>query len=689
MAMIDEVQIYKWWSIFRKGDELVEVRIIAPNGKNFSGYYKNIENLIRDVERFSNDPNCNIYFTLNCVNDDCYSRSQNENMIITKTTTSDSDIIGRKFVLVDLDPKRATGVSATDEELELAHLKAVDIYRYLIDNGFYEPIVALSGNGFHVLIPCKIAANSENDNMIRRFLFALSMLFTDEHIEVDKKVYNLARICKLYGTKAQKGADTEKRPHRMSQILKIPDEIKENDIAYFKKIADLYPEDVVENNRYNKFGKDDFNLDDFIQKHGIQVTKIEHIDGGKKYVLDHCLFDEQHKGKDAVIFQRDNGAISYVCLHNSCSQYKWRDVRLMFEPDAYDRKDYAEFKHKQQYYGNYKREPFVPQKENETIGKKWLSMSDIQYVDISKLISIPTGYEMLDKKIVGLMLGDISVLSGTSGSGKTSWIDCMTLNVISRGFNVAIWSGELQDFRFQGWINQIAAGKSFVRKKEGYDNFYYTPKNISEKINLWLDKKLFLYNNQYGNKWQQLFSDIKDVVEKENVQLVVLDNLMALNIDGYDGDKYSQQTRFINDLKEYAKIKNVHILLVCHPRKEMGFLRKESISGTADLTNLADNVFIIHRVGKDFETRGTEFFGEDKIREYSVYSSVIEVAKNRSVGIVDLLVGMYYELETRRLKNTIDEHIIYGWQEEPKQQSLMDMDEQDFLSPRENMECPF
>lgn len=37
------------------------------------------------------------------------------------------------------------------------------------------------------------------------------------------------------------------------------------------------------------------------------------------------------------------------------------------------------------------------------------------------------------------------------------------------------------------------------------------------------------------------------------------------------------------------------------------------------------------------------------------------------MGVIDLLVGMYYEVESRRLKNEISENIVYGWQEQPAQ----------------------
>lgn len=346
----------------------------------------------------------------------------------------------------------------------------------------------------------------------------------------------------------------------------------------------------------------------------------------------------------------------------------------MYEPDAYTKREYNEFKANQRRYsGASEVKVFTPQEESEDKGKKWLGMSDIKRVNIEELLSIPTGYDSLDKKIVGLFAGELSILSGLNASGKTSWLDCLALNVINRGFKVGVWSGEMQDWRFQSWITQIAAGKNYTRKKEGYDNLYYVPQIFAEKVSAWLDDKLFLYNNSYGSDWQQLFHDIKELVEQKGVQLVLIDNLAALSIDGYDGEKWSRQTKFILDVKDYAKQKNIHIMLVCHPRKENFFLRKESISGTADLTNIADNVFLLHRVGKDFETRAGEFFGKDKAAEYMQYGNVLEVAKNRQFGVVDHLCGLYYECESRRLKNSIAEHIIYGWQDEPRQVEAFDV----------------
>lgn len=670
MIRLDEAQVYQWWDVMKGENELVEVRLIGSN-KTASGYFTNPTTLIEAIKPYTDT--FNIYFSLNKIDPACYGREQRDKILQrVKNTTSDGEIVARDWVLVDLDAKRLSGVCSTKDEAMKAYEKGQEVYQFLVDNGFYEPIVVFSSSGIHLYLRCALLNNEENTKLIKRFLNALSMLFSDEHVDCDCAVFNAARISRLPGSFSCKGANNDPtRPQRKCRFLSIPEEIKINAREYFEKIADMYPEEDVKPSRENNYSVERFDLDAFIARHGIDVRKVESVAGGKKYVLDHCLFNSQHKGKDAVIFQRDSGAIAYHCFHQSCSQYTWRDVRLMYEPDAYSRTSRGVYSPHKSYSATQK-EPFVPIAESVDKGKKWLQMSDIKRVDIADLMSIPTGFYELDKKIVGLFAGDLTVLSGLSASGKTSWLDCLALNVVNQGYKVAIWSGEMQDWRFQGWINQIAAGKNYTRKKQGYENLYYVPNNVADKINTWLDDKLFLYNNDYGNRFQQLFNDVKELVEEKSVQLVILDNLAALNIEDYDSDKYSNQTKFILDIKDYAKKKNIHIILVAHPRKQNYFLRREGISGTADLSNIADNVILVHRVGKDFESRATEFFGENQAKEYMQYSTVIEVSKNRQLGVTDFLTGLYYEPESKRLKNSVAESMLYGWYETVEQTSIVD-----------------
>jgi hypothetical protein len=215
----------------------------------------------------------------------------------------------------------------------------------------------------------------------------------------------------------------------------------------------------------------------------------------------------------------------------------------------------------------------------------------------------------------------------------------------------------------------VAAGKEHLRPSSYGDGKYYVPQGVGEQIDHWLDGRFFLYNNEYGTKWQQIFHDMQELL-KAQVKVFVLDNLFSLDIDLFDGDRNNKQKELILQIKDFAKTNNVHIILVAHPRKSLTFLRKNDISGTSDLTNAVDNVFIVHRVNNDFFRTGAEYFGQSEIMKFQGFGNVIEVCKNRMYGIVDYMVGMHYEIESRRFKNTQDEVVHYGWEETATQQQM-------------------
>ena len=52
-------------------------------------------------------------------------------------------------------------------------------------------------------------------------------------------------------------------------------------------------------------------------------------------------------------------------------------------------------------------------------------------------------------------------------------------------------------------------------------------------------------------------------------------------------------------------------------------------------------------------------------------TNVVEVIKHREFGEAEgHIYKLYFEPESRRLKNSIAEHIHYGWEEEPVQTDL-------------------
>ena len=680
--MINEQEIRRWWAVFKNDSPLTEIRIIG-NGKTFSGYYNDVDSLIRDIRAYDG---YGIYATINAIKDACYSRAQHDTIVQKpKETTSDIDIDFRSTILIDLDPNRPSGVNATETEIKAAYDKAAEVYKFLNTQGFEKPVVAFSGNGYHLYYKVCLSNNQDVKELVKDFLNALSMMFSDDGdggVKVDTSVFNAARIAKVIGTTSNKGANTIDRPQRISYFHYIPREYKATDIAYIRKVSAMLPK-PEQPSKFNNYQPRRFDVRSFISEHNIAVVKEARFGSGTKFVLKECPFDPNHK--DAAVFALDNGACGFSCFHASCQQYHWRDFVLHYDPSAYDRSAWEDFARRKKYTDKIRQED-IQAVEEDSRGKKWMQAGEFKYFDLKDAIAIPFGIPALDKKVLGLILGEVSVVSGSSGSGKTTFINHIILNAVQRNYKVALWSGEMAGGRIVGWLDQMAAGKQNVSPVEGTDGIYSVPQDIRRKINEWLGDRLYIYNNSYGQKWSQLSSDIREHIETNHPNLVIVDNLMALDLDVFSGENNDRQKAFINELTDIAAKNNTHIILVAHPRKEnlSQLIRKESIAGTADLTNLAFNVILLHRTGQDFEKRGKEFFGVQRVTELMEYSLVVEIAKARTTGYQDLTVGLYYEPETRRLKNEMAENIVYGWDEAKPEPIPIIEDMPDFENEKAN-----
>ena len=245
MDYIDETELRKAITTIKQGNDLFEIRIISPRSKMpTSGYFKDVDTAVDCLKR-TDLKDCNVYIVLNKIDDACYSRVQKDSFKSVKSATSDNDITARDWILVDVDPVRPADTSSSKEQLAKAKQKMIDTRVFLVDQGLEKPIVAFSGNGYHLLFKIKLKNSKENADLLRSFLEALDELFTDDEIKIDTVNFNAARVCKLYGTLAQKGLNTEERPHRMSKIIQIPSEVKPVDIEYIKKICNLVKKEQV------------------------------------------------------------------------------------------------------------------------------------------------------------------------------------------------------------------------------------------------------------------------------------------------------------------------------------------------------------------------------------------------------------------------------------------------------------
>ena len=655
----NEAELRKAIQQINPDGDLFEIRIIGK-GKPISGYFKDADTLITKLKTIDLR-NMNVYVTLNQISDDLFSRIQSETFVAGANATHDNEVIGYKYLFIDLDPKRAAGISSSEEELKEAYNLAAKVYEYLKVIGFEEPVKAVSGNGAHLLYRIQLANTTENVELVKKCLNALSMMFDNDKVSVDTANFNPSRICKLYGTLAQKGKSTEKRPFRLSRIIGDVKTLRVTDKAYLEKLAAELPQEAPKPTKYNNYNTSDFNIEDWLNKYGLSYRKAD-FNGGTKYLLDECPFDASHKSPDSMVTITPSGAIGFKCLHNSCADKHWRDLRLKFEPDAYEYSD--EDRRIEEGWRSHNRDKDIVVDEDKPITKivlpRFLNASMIYNATDSDGEYIKSGINEIDRKLKGLKKGNVSLVSGLRGAAKSTILSQVMLNCVEHEQTSIIYSGELPKKSFLRWTIMQAAGKSNTLPYTEYEGFY-CKKEVEPKVVEWLKDYMWLYNNEYGNNFGEISKLLREQIKNVKADICIVDNLMALDLSALDQDKYDAQSKFVWELKSIAEDLNVHVIFVAHPRKAQGFLRLDDISGSGNIANIVDNAFIIHRNNADFQRMTQTMFGWKSDNDAYSGTNVIEICKDRNEGTQDYFIPLWYERESKRLKNYESENIVYSW----------------------------
>lgn len=651
------------FKLFHKPDDVIEIRTIGK--VTSSGYFKDIELAVAEAKK--HDGKANVYFVLNKINAACYHRENRDRIIEKASSTSDSDIDRREWILIDFDPKRASKVSSTNEEKALSEELMKKAGAYLKQHGFKSPVIADSGNGWHLLYRIDMPNDNESKKLVENFLKACDMLFSNDKVEVDISVFNASRITKLYGSMAVKGANTPERPHRRSAITFIPKSVDITDQSRIKAIAELLPKP--------KAIQGEFSIDDFIHSHNIRVLKTSNWDGGKRYILEQCPFDSAH-GKDSAIIQLNSGALSFHCFHNGCAYNSWKELRELYEPES-QRQKYE----KKEYKPQEKKPLIVAPSVNKEIDPKTQeilnranNLCEVRKIDRDSLETFTTGIVTLDKKLE-LMFGKLVVVSGTNGSGKSTILGQLMLESLEQNFNVFTYSGELLDSEFQYWIDLQAAGMENLTKKvskKGKEFFDIKPMAMKQ-IHEWYKDRFYLYKN---NESMQ-FKDILDVVEAfrihRNCRVIFLDNFLTMDISDLDDKELKAQTIFINSLANYAKSTKTLIFLVIHPKKiYKGICTKGDVLGSGNLTNAIDYLFLVHRNNEAWKTAMKDRMIGSDTKEYLLMgTNILEVSKDRWTGAEGLNVPLMYFEDSKRLidiNNLASKDKKYSWDKTPTRQ---------------------
>lgn len=265
-------------------------------------------------------------------------------------------------------------------------------------------------------------------------------------------------------------------------------------------------------------------------------------------------------------------------------------------------------------------------------------LAEVESVDIYSMPKIETKIREVDRTIGGIFFGQVVLLSGKRGEGKSTFMSQLVADAIEQGFATFVYSGELPNYHFKNWLDmQIAGGdelKTIVNKYG--DESYYLPKEKTEKINKWYFDKAFIFDNSAvdDDEFEGLLKIVVDSICRYGIKLVCIDNLMTALDDDVTTDLYRQQSNFVKRLAKIAKQYDVAIILIAHPKKTNADFDNDTVSGSSDITNAVDVVM-------NYQRSDTEDC-----------DSKLMITKNRLTGKLlqkDKAVKLYYSAKSKRI----------------------------------------
>lgn len=281
--------------------------------------------------------------------------------------------------------------------------------------------------------------------------------------------------------------------------------------------------------------------------------------------------------------------------------------------------------------------------------KRVKEISEIRSVNLSEFPRILSGVNSLDKVIGGLYFGNLVILSGARGEGKSTFASQLAGFAVNQGLNVFFYSGELIDYQWKLWFKLQIAGADGISLQHNPVTGESEPlikQSEGEQIENWYKNKVFLFDNaSVDDEETGLIKTMEECICQYDCRFLVIDNLMsAISDDNLNADLNRQQTKFIKTLEIIAKKYGVIIVVVAHLRKgTKGTTDNDNVSGSGNITNACD-LNLQFGIPADMKADETQ-------------DRTVKVLKNRWSGKLNFDgILLHYEPMTKRL---------YGHGEDP------------------------
>lgn len=230
---------------------------------------------------------------------------------------------------------------------------------------------------------------------------------------------------------------------------------------------------------------------------------------------------------------------------------------------------------------------------------------------------VATGWPGMDN-LYSVRPGELTVITGIPGSGKSNWLDCLMINLAEKeDWSFAVFSPENWPIeRHACELAQKIQRKPFMNSRFQTSG-RMTEDELEEAAYLLSESVFFIQpDDEQGEPTVDLILDLaKKEVFRHGIKGLIIDPWAAVSTEFGNLTETQFIQKALGKIRRFGRLNGVHIFLVAHPQKQQK--QKDGkyapptmydISGGAHWRNLADNGICVHRLYEEGFKDNTQIY---------------------------------------------------------------------------------
>ncbi len=272
------------------------------------------------------------------------------------------------------------------------------------------------------------------------------------------------------------------------------------------------------------------------------------------------------------------------------------------------------------------------------------------------------GFEEIDK-FISWETKRLAIVTGRPGSGKSEYVDFLVTKLnICHGWKAAYFTPENFPLKYHyAKLYEKLIGKRFSKSDSEQIDFDMAYEYIKENF--------FYILPENDLTIDKVLSNARSYVKTKGIKILVIDPYNKLE---YQADRQQTETqyisKFLDKLTMFAKLNDVLVFLVAHPRKlDKGIVPTlYDISGSSHFYNKCDYGFTVHRIfdGNNIMTNDIEIHWQ-KIKFKNLgEQGVSELRYNYANGRFEKRQAIdYWDNSNWLIKSNINQDAEFDWHE--------------------------